>query len=93
MSEVGFRVCRLRRRIFVVAVCPQFGVKCRGRALRATVRVKSTRLRARRYENSFSRASSFPRDSEIVVSSGMRVESLALVAQWFEMRAGRKRGR
>ena len=47
MSEVGFRVCRLRRRIFVVAVCPQFGIKCRGRALRATVRVKSIRLRAR----------------------------------------------
>ena len=39
MSEVGFRVYRLRRRIFVVAVCPQFGVKCRVRALRATVRV------------------------------------------------------
>ena len=30
----------------------------------------------------FSQASFFPRDSEIVVSSGMRVESLASVAQW-----------
>ena len=69
MSEVGFRVYRLRRRIFVVAVCPQFGVKCRGRAQRATVRVESFRLRARRYVNSFSRASSFQRDLEVVESS------------------------
>ena len=28
----------------------------------------------------------------IVVSSGMRLESLALVAQWFEMRAGGNEG-
>ena len=37
--------------------------------VRATVRAKSIRLRARRYENSFSQASSFQRDSEVVESS------------------------